>query len=206
METTQNANKGTPKADPIMRAEHILEEAHALQNQMPITASIFAADYSPFEYPKWSVDHELRINGRAVDKITNKLNGGCFKNVQLKAGDKITACSMWKNGYGAVAEVFDYCEPDVAEVGKISYVVNVYRDSTEMSAKEERLAKIKKCIKMAESMADEQKFDDAMAILKDIGKNDREWLAWVVHSINVEDVEKTIREKRAKANRMKPGS
>ncbi|MCX5655261.1 MAG: hypothetical protein NTY65_11495 [Planctomycetota bacterium] len=65
----------------------------------------------------------------------------------------------------------------------------------------ERLAKLKDRLEMAEGMAADQKFDDALAVLLSIGKDDRTWLASL--GVSVDMMERTIREKLAKGAYLK---
>jgi len=67
--------------------------------------------------------------------------------------------------------------------------------------RKERLTKLKERLEMAEGLASDQKFDDALAVLRNVGKDDRTWLASL--GVSVEKMETTIREDQAKAVRMK---
>ena len=87
--------------------------------------------------PRWSVEHELRVNGRVVDTMTNTSTIVDFSDIEVKVGDKVTARSMWKNAYGAVGTVFVYA-PDwpIADIGKTSYTVLLYEDEVSYRVKE----------------------------------------------------------------------
>jgi len=63
--------------------------------------------------------------------------------------------------------------------------------------RKERLAKLKERLEMAEGMASDQKFDDALAVLRNIGHEDRAWLKSL--GVSVDKMENTIREDQAKA-------
>ncbi|MBM4019742.1 MAG: hypothetical protein FJ288_15710 [Planctomycetes bacterium] len=65
--------------------------------------------------------------------------------------------------------------------------------------RKEHLAKLKERLEMAESMAADQKFDDALAVLRNIGQDDRTWLASL--GVAVDKMERTIREDQVRAAR-----
>ena len=67
-----------------------------------------------FITPRWSVDHEIRVNGKKMDSTTNSSGSCSFSGVEVKIGDKITCKSMWKNGYGATSGdgIYGYTEND----------------------------------------------------------------------------------------------
>jgi len=67
--------------------------------------------------------------------------------------------------------------------------------------RKERLAKLKERLEMAEGMATDQKFDDALAVLRNIGPEDRAWLKSL--GVSVEKMENTIREDQAKGAHFK---
>jgi hypothetical protein len=67
--------------------------------------------------------------------------------------------------------------------------------------RKERLAKLKERLELAESMAAAQKVEDALAILRSIGQDDRTWLDSL--GVSVEKMERTLREEQAKAARLK---
>jgi hypothetical protein len=67
--------------------------------------------------------------------------------------------------------------------------------------RKERLAKLKERLEMAEGLATEQKFDDALAVLRNVGQDDRTWLASL--GVSVEKMERTIREDQSQAARLK---
>ncbi|MBE3097965.1 MAG: hypothetical protein IMZ44_12670 [Planctomycetes bacterium] len=67
--------------------------------------------------------------------------------------------------------------------------------------RKERLAKLKERLELAESMAAEQKVEDALAILRSIGQDDRTWLDSL--GVSVEKMERTLREDQLKAARLK---
>jgi hypothetical protein len=67
--------------------------------------------------------------------------------------------------------------------------------------RKERLAKLKERLELAESMAAEQKLEDALAILRNIGQDDRTWLDSL--GVSVEKMERTIRESQVKVARLK---
>lgn len=72
--------------------------------KMVITVKV--TNINPLMVPKWSVDHELRINGKVVDKITNQSKVAEFEGVEAIVGDKISARSMWKNAFGTALNTF----------------------------------------------------------------------------------------------------
>jgi len=67
--------------------------------------------------------------------------------------------------------------------------------------RKERLAKLKERLELAESMAAEQKVEDALAILRSIGQDDRTWLDSL--GVSVDKMERTLREDQLKAARLK---
>ena len=77
--------------------------------------------------PRWSVEHEIRVNGKVVDSITNQSMMATFEGVEVVVGDKITARSMWKNGYGAVATTCDRVNGDwpVVSLGTTTYLLTI---------------------------------------------------------------------------------
>jgi hypothetical protein len=67
--------------------------------------------------------------------------------------------------------------------------------------RKERLAKLKERLELAESMAAAQKVEDALAILRSIGQDDRTWLDSL--GVSVEKMERTLREEQVKVERLK---
>jgi hypothetical protein len=67
--------------------------------------------------------------------------------------------------------------------------------------RDNRVAKVKERLDMAEGMATDQKFDDALAVLRNIGPEDRAWLKSL--GVSVEKMENTIREDQAKGAHLK---
>jgi len=65
----------------------------------------------------------------------------------------------------------------------------------------ERRVKLKERLEMAEGLASDQKFDDALAVLRNIGPEDRAWLKTL--GVGVETMENAYRENQAKAVRTK---
>ena len=75
-------------------------------------------------FPRWSVDHELRINGQIVDRITNKSTIVSFEGVEVNIGDKISARSIWKNGFGAPGDTpYDKGDWPIVEKRKKQYFI-----------------------------------------------------------------------------------
>lgn len=134
--------KSSSSGQLLMEAEAGKKSA---SSHLSFTIKVETIDVSLFdEWPKWSVDHELRINGRVVDKVTNTSASAKFEDVEVKVGDKISARSGWKNGYGAVGEVFEYTpEAIVADVAKTSYVIILYKDQIAYKVKAEMRKKAK---------------------------------------------------------------
>jgi len=64
-----------------------------------------------------------------------------------------------------------------------------------------RLAKLRERLEAAESLAAEQKFADALAILENLPQDDRTWLKSL--GVSVEKMESTLREDQAKAAHLK---
>jgi hypothetical protein len=67
--------------------------------------------------------------------------------------------------------------------------------------RKERLAKLKERLELAESMTAEQKLEDALAILRNIGQDDRTWLDSL--GVSVEKMERTLCESQIKVARLK---
>jgi DNA-directed RNA polymerase subunit RPC12/RpoP len=94
------------------------------------TVTVEIRDITVFDSsPRWSAQHELRINGRVVDKVTNTSASAQFVDVEVRAGDKINAWSGWTNAFGTVLAVFDWPDPVVAEIGKTRYIIDLYNRS-----------------------------------------------------------------------------
>lgn len=83
--------------------------------------------------PRWSVEHELRINGQVIDRIKSTKSTVVFQGVKVKTGDTITARSLWLNGFGVSDKEYDFCKPwPVVERNKLDYSIVLYDDETSM--------------------------------------------------------------------------
>ena len=108
-----------------LRAE--IEAMKKEKERLHISVTVINKTLSSGTVPRWSVDHELRVNGKLVDTMTNKSTMANFETVEVKVGDKITARSMWKNGYGAVGIVYDKPADKwpTVEKGTSSYTITI---------------------------------------------------------------------------------
>jgi hypothetical protein len=119
--------------------------------------------------------------------------------VTQKLGEAATAAQ--NKDYGRAIAIYDEI---IAKTGDAATWAPRKQALIQQKAEEnrkERLAKLKERLEMAEGMAADQKFDDAMAVLLSIGKDDRTWLASL--GVSVDMMERTIREKMAKGAYLK---
>jgi hypothetical protein len=122
-----------------MEVEKLKAELEAMKKKNErtrITIIVINKPITDGTFPRWSVDHELRINGRDVDKITNNSLSAKFEDVEVQIGDKISARSVWKNEYGAATET-PYQEPKgpwpVVGAEKKEYLIVIGQYSAQLS-------------------------------------------------------------------------
>jgi len=141
-----------------------------------------------------------RLNGRSPETAAGTGNtqvGDEWVNQQLT---EASAAAQAKN-YARAVEIYDAI---IAKTGDTATWQPRKQALLQQKAQEERkdrLAKLKERLEMAEGLASELKSDDALAVLRNIGPDDRAWLKSL--GVSVEKMEGTLREDQAKAVRTK---
>ena len=148
--------------------------------------------------------------GGIKDHLKNAFGGGAETGTPQpsKAGDEwlnqqlaaASAAAQAKN-YARAIEIYEAIIAKTGDAATWQPRKQALLQQKATEDRKERLAKLKERLEMAEGLASDQKFDDAMAVLRNVGKDDRTWLASL--GVSVDKMETTIREDQAKAGRMK---
>jgi hypothetical protein len=129
IDSVRDCESESPALGKILVQAEAGKKRAASNMQFAATITVTNRPWADDIFPRWSVDHELRINGRLVDKKTNTSRTVKFEDIEVKAGDKITARSLWKNGYGVVGETYERPEGTwpVVELGTTRYSIVLKR-------------------------------------------------------------------------------
>jgi tetratricopeptide (TPR) repeat protein len=113
---------------------------------------------------------------------------------------KASAAAQAKN-YTRAVEIYDAIIAKTRDEATWQPRKQALLQQKALEERKERRDKLKERLEMAQGLASEQKFDDAMAVLRNIGQEDRTWLK--AAGVGVEIMENAIREDQAKAVRAK---
>jgi hypothetical protein len=140
-----------------------------------------------------------RLKGNSDTKTGTAAAPGNDEWVKQKLGEAAAAAQA--KDYGRTIDIYDEI---IAKTGDSATWVprkQALLQQKTQQERNERLAKLKERLEMAEGMTADQKFDDALAVLRNVGKDDRTWLASL--GVSVDMMERTILEKQAKGAYLK---
>jgi tetratricopeptide (TPR) repeat protein len=136
-------------------------------------------------------------SGTADTGASTAHTGDAWMNEQLAAA---SAAAQAKN-YARAVEIYDAIIAKTGDAATWQPRKQALLQQKAVEDRNERLAKLKERLEMAEGLASDQKFDDALAVLRNIGQEDRAWLK--SRGVGVETMESAYRENQAKAVRNK---
>jgi tetratricopeptide (TPR) repeat protein len=136
-------------------------------------------------------------SGPADTGASTAHSGDAWLNQQLAAA---SAAAQAKN-YTRAVEIYDAIIAKTGDTATWQPRKQALLQQKAVEDRNERRAKLKERLEMAEGLASDQKFDDALAVLRNIGPEDRAWLKTL--GVGVEMMENAYRENQAKAVRNK---
>ena len=143
-----------------------------------------------------------RLKGSAWDRGAATGTGAAQDNgdwVKQQLGEAATAAQA--KDYARAIAIYDAIIAKTGDTATWQPRKQALLQQKAQEDRKERLAKLKERLEMAEGMATDQKFDDALAVLRNIGPEDRAWLKSL--GVGVEIMENAIRENQAKGSHLK---
>ena len=136
-------------------------------------------------------------SGSADTGASTAHSGDAWMNQQLAAA---STAAQAKN-YARAVEIYDAIIAKTGDSATWQPRKQALLQQKAVEDRNERRVKLKERLEMAEGLASDQKFDDALAVLRNIGPEDRAWLKTL--GVGVETMENAYRENQAKAVRTK---
>jgi len=143
-----------------------------------------------------------RLKGSAWDRGAATGTGAAQDNgdwVKQQLGEAATAAQA--KDYARAIAIYDAIIAKTGDTATWQPRKQALLQHKAQEDRDNRVAKVKERLDMAEGMATDQKFDDALAVLRNIGPEDRAWLKSL--GVSVEKMENTIREDQAKGAHLK---
>jgi hypothetical protein len=163
---------------------------------IPLALFIYIANVpSWFGATDWKTNLQARFGGPSTDGGTSHA-GDEWLNSQLKEVDRAVAARE----YNRALAVYDAI---IAKTGDASWQARKEALLKQKAEEErrDRLAKLKERLQMADGLAADKKYDDALAVLRNIGSEDRTWLASL--GVGVDKMEKSLKDQQAQAAKQK---